>query len=240
MENVNEPKEAFPYKPPTAEIIRQFGYIFEISEPLPARFFKLLFDKIVAIIMIFVAIPILILLKIAYLIEGLIIPENKGPMIFYYYAISAGKKIPKYKIRLIKEKYIDVEGAKKHDWIAFSAEWNEDSRTVMGSFVKKFYLDELPQFFSVLLGDMSIVGPRPLSVIHYERDIQQGNVTRKLLKGGLLGLGHINKGTPEMGNPIYEYQYVEEYLQRSSFKLLMLDLKIIWRGALVIFKGGGH
>ncbi|MAU56835.1 MAG: hypothetical protein CML84_01750 [Rhodobiaceae bacterium] len=240
MENVNEPKEAFPYKPPTAEIIRQFGYIFEISEPLPARFFKLLFDKIVAIIMIFVAIPILILLKIAYLIEGLIIPENKGPMIFYYYAISAGKKIPKYKIRLIKEKYIDVEGAKKHDWIAFSAEWNEDSRTVMGSFVKKFYLDELPQFFSVLIGDMSIVGPRPLSVIHYERDIQQGNVTRKLLKGGLLGLGHINKGTPEMGNPIYEYKYVEEYLQRSSFKLLMLDLKIIWRGAIVIFKGGGH
>ena len=77
MENVNEPKEAFPYKPPTAEIIRQFGYIFEISEPLPARFFKLLFDKIVAIIMIFVAIPILILLKIAYLIEGLIIPEIK-------------------------------------------------------------------------------------------------------------------------------------------------------------------
>ena len=57
---------------------------------------------------------------------------------------------------------------------------------------------------------MSIVGPRPLSVLHYERDKAQGNVTRSLLKGGLLGLGHINKGTAEMGNSMYEYEYIEQ------------------------------
>jgi len=91
-------------------------------------------------------------------------------------AVSAGKVFQKYKIRLIKEKYIDQEGAKRGDWLAYSAEWTPDSRTHVGQFAKKFYLDELPQFYSVLRGDMSIVGPRPLAVLHYERDRQQGNV----------------------------------------------------------------
>ena len=235
-----EPVEAFPYKPPSLDIIQKYHHIFELNEPLPPRFFKILFDKVVAIFLLLIAFPILLLLKFAFFIEGSLKPENKGPMFFYYNAISAGKIIRKYKIRLIKTKYIDPEGARRHDWIAYSAEWNSDSRTYLGQFVKMFYLDELPQFWSVLKGDMSIVGPRPLSILHYDRDCAQGNVARFLLRGGLLGLGHINKGTSEMGNPIYEYEYIDEYMRRSSLGLLMLDLWIIWRGILVIIKGGGH
>ncbi len=53
-------------------------------------------------------------------------------------------------------------------------------------------------------------------------------------------MGHVNKGTPEMGNPVYEYENVDQYLKRSSLGLLMLDLTIIWRGVMVIVKGGGH
>ncbi len=207
---------------------------------MPPRFFKVLFDKSVALVLLLISAPILMFLKLAYVLEGWLIPENKGPMFFYYNAVSAGKIIPKYKIRLIKQKYIEPDGAKRHDWIAFSAEWTPDSRTYLGEFVKKFYLDELPQFWSVLTGDMSIVGPRPIAILHYERDKAQGNVTRSLLKGGLLGLGHINKGTLEMGKPEYEYEYVDQYLKHSSFGLLKLDLWIIWHGVMVILKGGGH
>ena len=236
----SEPSEAFPYTPPTDEIKARYAHIFEISDPLPPRFFKLAFDKVLAVALLVFALPILMLLKFGYVIEGILVPENRGPMLFYYWGVSGGKKIKKWKLRLIKTKYIDPEGAARHDWIAFSAEWTPESRTVVGSFAKKWYLDELPQFWSVLIGDMSIVGPRPLSVMHYERDKAQGNVTRSLLKGGLLGLGHINKGTSEMGNSIYEYEYVEQYQERSSFGLLKLDLWIIWKGMIVIFKGGGH
>jgi len=236
----NEPKEAFPYKPPSKEILQKYSYIFELKEKLPPRFLKSAFDKLAALILLIIATPILLLIKIVYLIEGWIIPENKGPMFFYYNAVSAGKIIRKYKIRLIKTKYIEPEGAKRGDWIAYSAEWTADSRTYVGQFVKKFYLDELPQFYSVLKGDTSIVGPRPLSLLHYERDLAQGNVTRKLLKGGLLGLGHINKGTTEMGNPFYEYEYIDQYLKRSSFGLLCLDLWIILKGIQVIVRGGGY
>lgn len=240
MNQFIEPSEAFPYKPPTLDIKNKYQHIFEFKEPLPLRYFKIFFDKVISIIFLVFSAPILLLLKLAFLIEGWVIPENSGPMFFYYYAVSAGKIIPKYKIRLIKTKYIEPEGAKKHDWIAFSSEWAPYSRTYVGGFVKKFYLDELPQFWSVLKGDMSIVGPRPLSVLHYERDRAQGNVTRFLLRGGLLGLGHINKGTTQMGNPVYEYEYIDEYLNRSSFGLLCLDIWIIWKGFLVIVKGGGH
>jgi lipopolysaccharide/colanic/teichoic acid biosynthesis glycosyltransferase len=238
--NRKEPPEAFPYKPPTNEIKQKYDHIFTLRTNLPSRLFKSFFDKTVGLFLLIIAVPILFLLKLAYILEGWLIEENKGPMFFYYYAVSAGKIFRKYKIRLIKVKYIEQEGAKKGDWIAYSAEWSSSSRTFMGQFVKKFYLDELPQFYSLLKGDISIVGPRPLSILHYERDLAQGNVTRKLLKGGLLGLGHINKGTAEMGNPVYEYEYIDQYLKRSSLSLMCLDLWIIWRGIIVIFKGGGH
>jgi len=238
--SLTEPTEAFPYTPPTDEIKLKYAHIFAITEPLPTRFFKLAFDKLVAAPLLAFSLPILLMLKIAYLVEGILIPENKGPMLFYYWGVSGGKRMKKWKLRLIKTAHIDPEGAARHDWIAFSAEWTPDSRTIVGAFAKKWYLDELPQFWSVLIGDMSIVGPRPLSILHYERDKAQGNVTRSLLKGGLLGLGHINKGTSEMGDSIYEYEYVEQYQKRSSFGLLRLDLWIIWKGIIVILKGGGH
>ena len=235
-----EPTEAFPYTPPTDEMMLKYANIFELSAPLPKRFLKLFFDKFISTILLGMSLPILCILKIGYFIEGILIPENKGPMLFYYWGVSGSKKIKKWKLRLIKTKYIDAQGAANHNWIAFSAEWTPDSRTVMGAFVKKWYLDELPQFWSVFIGDMSVVGPRPLSVLHHERDRAQGNVTRSLLLGGLLGLGHINKGTSEMGDSSYEYEYVDQYLKRSSISLLGLDLWIIWKGMHVIFKGGGH
>jgi hypothetical protein len=56
--------------------------------------------------------------------------------------------------------------------------------------------------------------------LHYERDIAQGYVTRFLIRGGLLGLGYINKGTSEMGNPSYEYEYVDKYIKLSPIKML--------------------
>lgn len=238
--NNSEPIEAFPYKAPSSEIKIKYSYIFNFKEPLAPRWSKLILDKIVSIFLLIFSLPVFLVLKILYLVEGFLIPENAGPLFYYYNAISAGKIIRKYKIRLIKLKCVDSVRAKNHEWIAFSAEWNPKCRTYVGHFVKKFYLDELPQFWSVFLGDMSLVGPRPLSILHYERDKSQGNVSRFLLKGGLLGLGHIKKGTIEMGDPIFEYIYIDNYIKKSSISLLIYDLSIILRGILLIVKGGGH
>lgn len=230
---------AFPYKPPSDFIKKKYSYIFKL-EKIPPKFLKIFFDKVFSFVSLLFLSPVLIILKIAFIVEGLIIPDNKGPMFFSYNAVSQGKVFPKYKIRLIKLKYIDPVGAKRGDWKAYSAEWNKDSRTYIGTFVKKFYLDEIPQFFNILMGHMSVVGPRPLAVVHYEKDLLQGNVSRKLLRGGLLGLGHIQKGRPEFGDPIYEYDYIDNYINLSQTKLLFLDFKIMWRGFILILKGGGY
>ncbi len=235
----SEPKEAFPYTPPTEKIKKQYKEIFEIKEPLKIPFVKLLFDKIAAFLILLCCSPVLLLLIIANLIEGILIPENRGPLFFYYNAVSAGKIFKKHKIRLIKEKYVDKELQAKGDWHAFKNEWMPEARTNIGRFVKKFYLDEIPQFYNVLKGDMSIVGPRPIAVHHYKRDLAQGNVTRKLIRGGLLGYGHIRKGTPEFGNPVYEYEYVYHYIHDTSLKLMTLDMKIMWKGFLVMLKAKG-
>ncbi len=240
MTNTEEPKEAFPYHPPTEEIKSKYKEIFEISQPLKVPFLKLLFDKVVALFFLILASPILLLLLISNWIEGLLIPENKGPLFFYYYGVSQGKKFKKWKIRLIKEKYIDKELQAKGDWHAYQNEWIPEARTYVGRVVKKFYLDEIPQFYLILKGDMSFVGPRPLAVHHYERDLAQGNVTRKLIRGGLLGYGHVRKGTPEFGKPVYEYEYVYRYIHYSPWKLLLTDLYVIWRGIIVVLKAGGH
>src|SRR6187402_1181990 len=105
MPTFEEPKEAFPYKPPTDEIRSRYRHLFEMRDPLPVRIPKLVFDKVVSFVLLICFSPILLLLKIAYLIEGWLIPENRGPMFFSYNAISQGRVIPKYKIRLIKTKY---------------------------------------------------------------------------------------------------------------------------------------
>lgn len=234
-----EPDIAFPYKPPSDKVKSRYSYIFKMNSPLKQRYTKLIFDKLVSLIFLAISLPILFILKLAYIFESIIDKESKGPLIFYYFAISGGKRIKKYKIRIIKEKYIDRELADKGDWHAYKNEWMSESRTYVGKFVKAFYLDELPQFWSILIGDMSFVGPRPLAVHHYQRDLKQGNVTRKLLKGGLLGLGHIHKGTDEMGSPDFEYEYIEKYIKLSAFGILFLDLTILWKGLMVVLKGKG-
>mgnify|MGYP001188539139 FL=1 len=237
---MNEPKESFPYKAPSEELKIKYSDIFSLDDPVNQKMLKTIFDKLASGIILLISLPILLILKVVYLIEGFFIPENGGPMFFYYLSVSHGKIIKKYKIRIIKEKFIDKEAASRHEWIAYSKEWSPESRTITGNFVKKWYLDELPQFYSIFKGDMSFVGPRPLSILHYERDLAQGNVCRKLIKGGLLGYGHIHKGTSEMGNPQYEYEYIKKVITYSQIKLFSLDLFIIWKGFLLVIKGGGH
>ncbi|MCF6265677.1 MAG: sugar transferase [Desulfuromusa sp.] len=106
--------------------------------------------------------------------------------------------------------------------------------TPIGKFLRKSSLDELPQLFSILKGDMSIVGPRPAL---FNQDDLVSLRTEKgvhVLPPGLTGWAQIN-GRDELPIPV-KVEYDAYYLQHQSF---MLDMKIIFRTACNVVKSDG-
>lgn len=112
-----------------------------------------------------------------------------------------------------------------------------DSRyTKIGEFLRKTSLDELPQFYNVLQGRMSIVGPRPHAVAHNEqyRNVIPGYMLRHMIKPGITGWAQVNGWRGET-NTIYKMrkrvEFDLEYMREWS---LWLDIKIIF---LTVFRG---
>jgi len=235
----DEPKQAFHCRPPDDRLRERYKHIFALRGPLPERKLKSAFDRTLALIGLVLTSPIFAVLLLGYLVEGLFIRDNRGPPFVSYRAMSAGREFPKYKFRTIKIGCVDQEAARRGDWHAYAGEWTPASLTYVGRFVKKTYLDELPQLWNILRGDMSFVGPRPLATHHYQRDLAQGNVSRMLLKGGLVGQGQALKGTADLGSPEAEYDYIDQYLSLSAVGLLWHDIKIMGRSLKVVFEAKG-
>lgn len=235
-----EPIEAFPYRKPSPELIADYKFLFSDTLIVPKRKFKRLFDILISMLFILIMSLPFICLFIFSVIEGAVINKNRGPFLYFYWSVSKGRRIKKWKVRQFRWDKVDKKLAAVNDWRAFSIEWDPENRTIIGSLAKKIYIDELPQFIAILLGDMSLVGPRPLSEIHYKRDIAQGNITRKLIPGGLLGFGHVRKGTNQFGDPAFEFFYAKVFTKGSWWELFKLDLWVLKEGVLLVFKAGGH
>lgn len=111
--------------------------------------------------------------------------------------------------------------------------------TKVGAFLRRTSLDELPQFINVLLGDMSIVGPRPHAVAHNElyRTLIKGYMLRHKVKPGITGWAQINGWRGETDTLVKMEKRIEfdlEYIRNWS---VWFDLKIIF---LTVFKGFIH
>jgi putative colanic acid biosynthesis UDP-glucose lipid carrier transferase len=116
---------------------------------------------------------------------------------------------------------------------------NDPRITKVGKFIRKTSIDELPQFFNVLLGDMSVVGPRPHMVSHtemYAKSVDKFMV-RHFIKPGISGLAQINgfRGEVETEKDIINrVKYDIFYLENWS---LLLDIKIIFITVVNAIKG---
>ncbi|MGF1749689.1 undecaprenyl-phosphate glucose phosphotransferase [Vibrio cionasavignyae] len=174
----------------------------------------------------------LILLLIAPILAAVAIGvklSSKGPVLFKQdrYGLG-GKKIKVWKFRSmnVMENGEDFKQATQSD----------PRVTKFGAFIRRTSLDELPQFFNVLQGSMSIVGPRPHAVAHNEqyRKIVSNYMIRHKIKPGITGWAQINgyRGETETVDKMSKrVQYDIVYLQNWS---LWLDVKIVF---LTVFKG---
>ena len=99
----------------------------------------------------------------------------------------------------------------------------ESSLTGIGGFLRKYSLDELPQIFSVLKGEMSLVGPRPALFNQDDLVQQRTKMGVDKLKPGITGWAQVN-GRDELPIPV-KVKFDTEYLLRQSF---LFDLKIIY------------
>jgi exopolysaccharide biosynthesis polyprenyl glycosylphosphotransferase len=186
-------------------------------------FIKRVIDIIIALIGLIVAAPILIVTSIFVLLD------SPGPIFFAQERVGLkGKYFMIYKIRSM------VTDAEKNG--ATWAAKNDPRVTSVGKFIRKTRIDELPQLWNVLKGDMSIVGPRPeipKFTIQFNEEIP-GFVNRLSVKPGLTGWAQINGGYDL--SPSQKLEKDMDYIHNLSLKL---DLKIIFKTFFVVFTGNG-
>jgi len=119
------------------------------------------------------------------------------------------------------------------------ASQNDARITRVGSFLRRTSMDELPQFLNVLLGNMSVVGPRPHMLSHTEQysELINNFLVRHYAKPGITGWAQVSgfRGeTKELADMEGRVEHDIWYIENWSF---LLDLKIIWLTVVNVFQG---
>lgn len=192
---------------------------------------KRLMDIILSMLGIIILLPIYLIIIISIKID------SKGPALFKQIRVGKhGKDFTIFKFRTMivqaeSKRELDIDPNNLENFVFQS---KSDNRiTKLGSFLRRSSLDEIPQLFNVLFGQMSIVGPRPEIpevVNYYPESYRQ----RFLVLPGITGLAQISgRGEIELGKTIsYDLKYISEFT-------VILDIKILFLTVLSVFNKEG-
>ncbi|MDC0708510.1 undecaprenyl-phosphate glucose phosphotransferase [Stigmatella sp. ncwal1] len=202
--------------------LEEFGGLPIISlqgDPMDgwSRVAKRAFDIVFSLVAIVLTAPLMLVTAV------LVKLTSRGPVLYAQERMGIdGRTFPILKFRTMRT---DAEVAG-----ATMASQEDPRRTPIGTFLRKYSIDELPQFFNVLRGDMSLVGPRPerpVFIEEFKRQIPRYHLRHKV-KSGITGWAQINglRGQTSIQKRIeYDLYYIENWS-------LLMDLKILVRTAL--------
>jgi lipopolysaccharide/colanic/teichoic acid biosynthesis glycosyltransferase len=147
--------------------------------------------------------------------------------------MSYGRPFTLYKFNIFKYEQI-LEARARGEFIHTKTFERNDGVTHIGWILKQIYMDELPQFYSVLKGDLSIVGPRPVNLEVYETLMSAGVLDKNRVPGGITGNYQSHKETIGASANGLDKEYADYYQTQSWFKILFFDIKILLRTLKVI------
>lgn len=189
---------------------------------------KRTFDIVVSTLALVVGAPIFVLIAIAQKIG------SPGPI--FYRQERVGKDGRVFQIVKFRTMYVDAESRTGPTWAV-----HDDPRvTPLGRFLRKSHLDELPQFFNVLEGDMSIVGPRPERPFFVEQFIREIPLYRRRLnvRPGITGWAQVRHTYDQTIDDVRtKLSYDLFYIENMS---LRMDMKIMISTLYTVFAGKGH
>lgn len=185
--------------------------------------YQRIMDLVLSIIGLVIGLPLIAIFGI------LIKIEDKGPITYKQERLGkCGRRFYIYKLRFMRT---DAE--------KFGAQWAEkdDPRiTKVGKFIRKTRIDEIPQLFNILKGDMGLIGPRPERpnfTVQFNEEIP-GFINRLAIKPGLTGWAQVNGGyeiTPE--------EKLKEDIYYIKNRSILLDFKILFKTVKVVLTGDG-
>jgi exopolysaccharide biosynthesis polyprenyl glycosylphosphotransferase len=223
--------ESLPSRP--IEYIGQFPIIPLHWRHVPelALLLKRMFDIVFSSLALILLSPILLAIAVSIKLD------SSGPI--FYFSERIGRKgrvfrCTKFRtmVRDAENRRADVMHLNERDRILFKIS-NDPRVTRLGRFLRKYSLDELPQFFNVMRGDMSVVGPRP-PIESEVREYRLKDLRRLDVTPGITGLWQVRaRQDPSFDNYVsLDVAYIDNWS-------VWLDLKIILRTIAVVFAGTG-
>ena len=196
-------------------------------------------DKLIAGATLVCLSPLLGIIFLAIKLEGLFYPMARGPAIWAMTRITQGERFELFKFRTFRAHRHpdDYDGP---DMPYTNQQTNPDI-TRVGRFLLKWYLDELPQLFNILRGEMRLVGPRPVPPWYYAKELSVGADAKRQVKAGWAGLAQASKGPRSSGykSRRLDALYVRRVANMSSWQRLRYDLRVTLRTLQTMLQGGG-